>query len=260
MSEEKEFQPTVNPATATVQEMFGKILADKVQSGAVEIAVEKSVNNLIDNAVEEVFRSYGDVGKAIKKHLTAALTPNLDDMSDFPRYHDFVMNRMKLAAKDFYDQRLADVLDKELKEIMSELPERVTLSWILEKFIESKVESLREDGGFEGFNHTLIIERSHGSFTRIYFDIEERKEKYECAYSFAIINHSKELPDNEGQVYSAKIDCDEVTKRGNKNLCFGVTYNFDKILFNLYALEGRIVMDKGFDADDYDTYVSGNYD
>lgn len=257
MSEESVFQPTINPTTATVQEMFGQLLQQKIQAGVVEQQVSKAVDSLIADAVESVFRSYGDVGKAIKEQLSNALIPNLDEMSDFPRYHDFVMNRVKLAAKDFYDQRLAEALDKELKEIMSEVPERVTLSWILEEFRKAKQsESYMESGG-EGYNHTLIIEHDR-SFTNVYFDVEENKEKYQCHYRFAISNHRNEFPENEGEIYSAEIDGEETEARKKRKVCFGVTYGFDKILFNIYAMKGRIVMDKGFYADDYDTYFSGN--
>lgn len=92
------FEPTVNPMTATVQEMFGQVLQQRIQSGALEQAIAKHVDDLINEAARDCLRSYGDVGRALKEQFTKAIMPQLDSIKDLPTYHEYVTNRLKLAA------------------------------------------------------------------------------------------------------------------------------------------------------------------
>ena len=93
MTDTTEFTPTIDPSNATVQAMFGAVLQQKIQGGALEQALSKYADKLIDDCAQDVLRSYGDVGKAVKEALTKAIMPNIDDLSDFPSYHDFVTKR-----------------------------------------------------------------------------------------------------------------------------------------------------------------------
>jgi len=135
METKTEYQPQIDPSTATVQEMFAEILFSRIQNGAIEQAVTKHVDALIVKATEDVFSSYSEVGKAIKAAMTKAIIPQLESIGDLPVYHDFVTNRLKLAAQNFYDERLTAVLDKELEEVFTELPEEITLSWLVTKMV-----------------------------------------------------------------------------------------------------------------------------
>ena len=49
----------------TAAQIFEKVLKDRLASGALEKAIEEQVDKLIKSSAESVFRSYGDVGKAI---------------------------------------------------------------------------------------------------------------------------------------------------------------------------------------------------
>lgn len=94
-------------------------------------------------------------------------------MGDLPVYHEFVMNRLKLAAQNFYDQRLTEVMDAELKEVFSELPEKLTLSWVIEQFLSGGNYSRSE-------RLTLIIKDTDwsarpGDSLHVYIDEDEDK-------------------------------------------------------------------------------------
>lgn len=236
---EKAFEPSINPVTATVQEMFGQVLQQRIQSGAVEQAIIKHVDKLIESAAEDVFRSYGDVGKAIKDQFAKAVMPNLKEIGDIPTYHHFVTQRLKMSVQNFYDNRIAQVIDKEMTDLLEELPDQINLSWLVDKLVSSAKES-REDE-YEG-QIALNIEHD-GRWLHISMDKESGKERYRCAYR---IDARK---DDNGQykIYSAKIDDEDV--RTSKIV--GPFYNFEKIIMNAYALKGSIVADNGFDPDDY---------
>lgn len=245
MSDSKEvFTPAIDAATATTQEMFGQILQKRIQEGALEKAITEKVDNLINDVASDVFRSYGDVGKALKGQMTKALMPCMDGLDDLPSYSNFVTNRLKIAAQNFHDQKLAKVIDDELKEVFSEIPEEITLNWLVEQMLSHAREYDNESDG----EITLIIDnesRSWGSYISVYMDKEPSKDKYQCSYDLHL---SKEKETGKYSILGLKVDGDKVSDR----LTLGRMYGFDKVLFNIYAMKGFISIDE-LDADNYIT-------
>jgi len=247
----KVFEPTIDPSSTTVQEMFGRILSEKIQAGALEEAIIKKVDSLIESTADDVFRSYSDLGKALKEKMTKVIMPQLEKMDDLPTYHDFVLNRLKVAAQGFYDQRLTEVLDKEFAEIMAEVPEKITLSYI----VNSLLEEAQEDNEYEG-EITLIIEDfkdkhdwkfgEYGDSLSVYIDKEPNTDSRYCAYDLHL---SKDKETGKYDILGVRVD----GKKSGESLAIGRLYNMEKILFNVYAMKGRIELDQGLDADDYDT-------
>lgn len=242
MSEQKAFEPTINPMTATVQEMFGQVLSQRIQSGAVEQAIAKQVDKLIEDAASDCMRSYSDFGKALKEQFSKAIMPALDSISDLPTYHEYVTNRLKLATQNFYDNRLAVVLDKELADLLTEVPEEITLSWLVEQLV-SEVKGDEYEGEI-----TLIIEedRSYGSFRNIYLDKHANCSKRDCEYDLHL---HLDKDSGKWEIIGLRVD----GKKAGDKLSVGKLYNMDKILFNVYAMKGKIDLDCGTDAEDYDT-------
>jgi len=252
MSDSKEvFTPSIDAAAATTQEMFGQILQKRIQEGALEVAITKNVDSLINEVARDVFRSYSDVGKALREQMTKALMPCMDNLDDLPSYSNFVTNRLKFAAQNFHDQKLAKVIDDELKEVFSEIPEEIKLSWLVEKVVESASECEYSEGEI-----TLIIEVpswSTGDDTVIvHMDKESGKDSYECGYELHL---SKDKDTGKHKILSLKVDSKETAS----GVTLGRLYNADKVLFNIYAMKGLIDIDLGLDADSYESYWS-NYD
>lgn len=246
MSETNAFIPSIDPSNTTVQAMFGAVLQQKIQSGALEVALGKQADKLIEECASDVLRSYGDVGKAVKEAMTKAITPNLDDLADFPKYHDFVMKRLRIAAQSFCDQRLADVLDKELAEIMAELPEQISLSSLL-KMVADGIREHSDPGDHYDEEMTLIIENSSFGYRHIFIGNERGTDKYSCEYQVDI--------DKDGRIYSMKINGSDM-----KNCKFaGPFYNFERLMMNLYAMKGTLLLDHGDDPYSYDLTIE-HYD
>ena len=240
-TENQEFTPMTNPATDTAQDMFTAVLHERLASGALEQAITKRVDKLIEETADDLFRSYGEVGKALKEKLSASIMPQIESLEDLPVYHDFVMNRLKLAAQNFYDSRLKDVVDAELKEIMTELPEEITLSWLIKKLMNDA-----KDGEPEGEITLIIEDRHYGSFIDIYLDKNENTEKRSCDYKIGL----HEIKDTgKWELFNLRVDGSDA----GKQLSIGRLYRYDKILFNLYAMKGQIILEQGEDADDYET-------
>ncbi|MGR3982507.1 hypothetical protein [Pseudoalteromonas sp. 1181_04] len=239
------FEPTIDPSSATVQEMFGRILNEKIQAGALEIAISKKVDSLIEETANDVFRSYSDLGKALKEKMTNAIMPQLENLDDLPTYHDFVLNRLKVAAQGFYDSRLAEILDKEFAEIMAEVPENITLSYI----VNSLLEEAQEGNEYEGEITLIIDENAHSSDGRwlsVYIDKEADQDKHRCDFDLHL---SKDKETGKYDILSIKVD----DKKPGDALSMGRLYRMEKILFNVYAMKGQIELDHGLDANDYET-------
>lgn len=244
-TENKEnFVPTTNPSDVSVQEMFGSILQQRISDGALEKAITEKVDRMIDDVVSDAFRSYGDIAKSMKEAITASITPNLNDIGRFPAYHHFVMQSLNAAVTRFQDEKLQAVIDKEMEELFKELPEQLTLSWVLEQ-IKEQVKG-DDDEDRDGHDLTLIIDGER-SFKRIYISKEEGRDKYRCEYRIDI---------HHGEIYSVKVDDKEVSK----SLCVGPLYHFEKAIFNAYVMRAELILDKGSCSGDYDTYVESNYD
>ena len=239
------FEPTIDASSTTVQEMFGRILSEKIQAGALEVAISKKVDSLIEETANDVFRSYSDLGKALKEKMTKAIMPQIESLDDLPTYHDFVLNRLKTAAQGFYDSRLTEVLDKEFAEILAEVPEKITLSYI----VDSLVKEAQEDNEPEG-EITLIIDEdnysSGGRWLSVYIDKEADQDKHSCDFDLHL---SKDKETGKYDILGLRVG----GKKSGESLAMGRLYNMEKILFNVYAMKGRIELDQGLDADDYET-------
>ncbi len=243
MSEQKPFEPTINPMTATVQEMFGQVLQNRIQSGSLEQAINKYVDKLIDDAASDCLRSYSDVGKALKEQFTKAIMPRLEDISDLPTYHEYVTNRLKLATQQFYDNRLAAVLDQEMKDLLTELPEQITLSWLVQQVMKDV-----KDDEAEG-EITLIIEidNRYGSvWAHVYLDKNADTSKRDCEFDLHLSQDKSTL---KWSIIGLQID----NRKAGEKLSIGKLYRFEKILFNVYAMKGQIELDHGEYAEDYET-------
>ncbi|MBS2781698.1 hypothetical protein [Aeromonas salmonicida] len=243
MTDTTDFTPTIDPSNTTVQAMFGAVLQQKIQSGSLEQALSKYADKLIDDCAQDVLRSYG---KAVKDALTKAIMPHIDDLTDFPSYHDFVAKRLRMAASEFYDQRLAEVLDKEISEIMSELPKEITLSWVIDA-VRKSITGYSE-GEHMDEEMTLIIEETTYGYRHIYIGKEADMDKYRCEYQLNL--------DKEGCIYSMKIDEDDV----KANKCVGPFYGAERKLMAAYAMKAKVTLDQGEYPHNYDLVIESYND
>ncbi|MCF6442059.1 hypothetical protein L1077_21750 [Pseudoalteromonas luteoviolacea] len=247
MSEENQFIPTIDPSDTSVQDMFGQVLQQKIQDGAIEKAISAKVDGLIEDVADQAFRSYGDLGKAMEEKLTNAIIPQLEKIGDLPTYHQFVINRLAEAAQDFYDQKLAAKLDEELKNIMGEVPDEVSLSWLVQQVMEGAQE---DSGDYEGEIYLKITERNYGSFINVYLDPCGESDRHDCKYDI----HLCEQEDKKWKVIGLRIDGGDVRERK----ALGSLYRLEKILFNMCVTKATIEMDGGLNSGEYETYWSND--
>ena len=64
--------------------LMQQALIERLNTDATREKIEKAADELIDDAIRETFKSYGDVGKKLKEVLVATIIPT-GDLDDFPR-------------------------------------------------------------------------------------------------------------------------------------------------------------------------------
>lgn len=240
----------INPAQVTVQDLFTNILHQRLSSGVIEERIVSAVDSLIDKTISDTLSSYSELGKAIREQLTSCLMPNMAT-ADFPKYNEFVLQRLRFAAKTFYDERLTEMLDKEVQEIFSEIPKEVTLTWLLDKYKEylSKEEFDEDRSG----SIRLKIITDDGYFTKIAFDAGRRSSRSmssrdEFTYTFGISHTSNRLIRDKGDIYTASFE----GVNTKDHLVMDRNYGFTKLFYNLYASKTILTLDQGTDPSDYD--------
>ena len=223
--------------------LMQQALIERLNTDTTREKIEKAADELIDDAIRETFKSYGDVGKKLKEVLVATIIPT-GDLDDFPRYNQFVTDRIKAKAHAFCDERLAKVIDAEMAEIFGEIPERPTLTWLIDTF---KAEIYKEANDGRGFPDglTLDIVRDGNFFTNITLETHGNNSK---KYEFGISHCEHRDDTSHGDIYTLTINGGSVKQSNGNDRYWG----FEKVLYNLNHMKADLVLDKGTDDDDYD--------
>ena len=175
-----------------------QLLADRIESFAkgdkpTEI-IDKAVEKLFKDLVDEAFKSWGDFGQAVKASVKAAMPANVSDMFELTRYNTLILNALRerwqaSAIGDDFLRRAQTALDEVLRE--DAIPAQVRLSELLEAFVEHHAEVAAEKGWERPDIRIEDDERSAPShFITISFD-EEPEDVYLRAGSLSRLTQSR---------------------------------------------------------------------
>lgn len=122
------------------------VIETKLSDGMVEKIIEKKFESCIDEAVADLFKSYGIVGKQINQKLSEVLVPAIEqyDFSDFVVKLDVILteivNRTNLADNK-------KILEN-FKELMTEdIPSnKITISDLFDKWCDCVAKEVETDG------------------------------------------------------------------------------------------------------------------
>ncbi len=225
---------------------LNKIVNDSMKQieseGFVEKIVKEKLEETIKDIVDDTFRSWGDFGKNLKKHIEENLNINLKELN-IDGYNTLVLaavqEKLDLATKVQGVEKIKEAMDKMLKNVKTEYK----LSELIE---ELKGEDYRDEYEYDEDDQiTLIIEESY-SFKYIYLDKDANKRKYDCDYRICLY---------KDEIESLKIEDKEITKN---NIMAGF-HGLGNTLFKIYASGAKIVLDQGDDPEDYELYYREDY-
>ena len=228
--------------------------------------IDEGLDKLFKSVIDDLTRSYGDLGKAIKEALAAAMPANVSDIFELTRYNALVANQLKQRweSSAVGDQLLLQA-NKSIDEVLSGgglIQGEVSLQELLEAFIEDNKERAAEERWskpeirFEEsdtYGPTLVVafdpepEESHrnSSYNR------PRRHDYELKHrmQIRITDETRPAPFPHhpvirvGEVYSATLDDKKIA------LDMQIYTPWEKQLAALYFGNAKLLID--CDADDF---------
>jgi len=211
-------------------------LVEMEKENYVEKVVKSTLEKTIASLINDVFRSYGDFGKNLEKHIEENLNIDFRNLG-IEGYNGLVLAAVQEQLDKAITIQGIDKIKESMNDMLKDTKDEYTLTEIIEKL---KGESYKEEYEF-GYDEKveLIIEDSDYGYKYIYMDEEEKGRKYECDYRIAL--------DKEGKPYSIKLKGDEI----NTKKIMGGLYGLDKLLFKIYSSGAKIVLDQGECSEDY---------
>lgn len=214
--------------------------AEIAASGAIEAMIEKQLTETISSIIKDSLRSYSDFGKGIEQAVKKAVNVDLARL-ELPGYNDLILKLIQRQVSAQMENAMATQIEEQMRDLLSSPPTEIKLSDLLKEFIEHEASDCVCD---TPDRISLHVEKRSDGYTHIYFDKDENKSEYSCAFALHV------TPD--GKVYSLKID----EENPKKKLFAGPFYNVERRIFQLYAAGTRLIVD-GDSEDDFDTSYPG---
>ncbi|WP_438455394.1 hypothetical protein [Vreelandella venusta] len=238
----------------TLEQLLHARISEFTASERPKEIIDQHVEKMFASVIEDAFRSYGDMGKAVKEAIQAAMPGNVSDMVELTRYNNLISNAMKEkweqsgVASDMV-RRAHEAIDEAVSEM--EVPEFVSLRKLLESFVEEHDEEAMENG-WEA--PRIEIEESDilDGYYHIYFDKDPSKSRFSTRSVYRLDNmlavRTREVEKHDdhdtGEVYAAQIDNDIMGKK------MGVWNSpWKKQMVALYYGGAKLIID--CDADDF---------
>lgn len=227
---------------------LNKIINEKMieieKNGFVEKIIEDNLKKCLESVISEVFTWRGPVRDGIENYIKENININLDDLN-IPQYNTLVVQAVNKKVKEMIEIQGINKLNECIDKMLMDVKEEYTLSEIIEQL---KADDYKEKYEYAEDDYlTLIINGDEDGYKRIYLDLESDKSKYSCDYEIAI--------DKEGKIYSTNLGDIDITK----NIKIGSLYGLNEMIFKIYSSGAKVILDKGMDPDDYDTYLGEDY-
>lgn len=221
-----------------IQEQTNKLIADKLPS-----IVEEKVTKLVDDIIGDLFRSYSDIGKAIRDKISKEIDVSLMEF----QLVDYNAMVAKAIGNEFKKELDLDPIKKMVKDIVgvSDL-EQISIYDICEKIKEFAMQDSDEGSGEISFY--VDVKERHG-WIEIFADKDFDVAKESCSVKVLV---SKE----RGTIFS--MSCNNYKTRGRmKEVSASDVVNHDSVenfFFKLYNNQVRIFDDFNGFYTDWDSY------
>ncbi len=217
-----------------IQKATDKIILEKLPE-----MVEKHITTMIDSVVKDVFNSYGDTSKQLKKRLEESLNVNLQEFD--------LIDYNALVAKTINDNLLQQVNLNPILELTQNIvgfvnKKEISLDEIAEFFIDaSKEENEQESDGEITF---IVKENTEHNWVEVFADLEPNTKEYECSTKFILSTSGSRA----GKIFLFKTKdnfYDKVHKEVSPSRLVNMS-NIEAKIFRLYSAQVRIT---GYDEE-----------
>jgi hypothetical protein len=209
---------------ATVQAAIEEALAP----ATLRTKITELVGKVVDNALSDQFRSYGDFGKLVSAAIKTTI-PHEVSINGAARFDHTLKQAIERRLATYNDQRMTEVLQPMLDSILEIPPAEIKLSKLVQDAKEGWADHHRRDGDNE---MTVIVEQTSYGSRWVHMDPRTRRSKYECQVRIGV-------SDSDGKMFGLKIDGQEVSK----TLFAGDFYSFERDLFALFTRGAKLTVD-----------------
>lgn len=241
-----------------------QLLAERIETFATgdkptEI-IDKAVEKLFKDLVDEAFKSWGDFGQAVKASVKAAMPANVSDMFELTRYNTLIVNALRerwqsSVVTDDFLRRAQASLDEVIN--AEAIPKQVKLSDLLDAFVEQHREEAVENGWDSprilikdddrgNLWHYITIafdkqpEESYQSTSRSSYGSTSRakREEYQLDNRISVwVKGTTDAGDPIGYVYSAQLEGKPVGRD------FSITHRWERLVAALYFGVAELIVD-----------------
>ncbi|MFJ3685601.1 hypothetical protein [Pseudomonas sp. NPDC090208] len=218
--------------------------------------IDATLERMFTEVTKELFNCHGSFAAKFKEALSAALPANLTKVIDLPRYNDLIAQRMKEKWMDAgVTGDMMRRIDAAIDEVLHQdaIPEFVSLTQLLEAFIEVNQEKAAEKGWHVPHIHIRDADGIGGRsrYVHVFFDAEPElahrtrmglrestrtETEYANRISVQISGHS-DRGYEYGQVITAMIDGEPIGRN------FNFSRRWQKLMAALYFGAAKLIID-----------------
>lgn len=203
---------------------------NKVIAESLPAMVETKVKKMLDDLLDDMFRSYGDIAKSVKEKIVSQLNVNLQEFS-LVDYNTFISKAITNALNDQISKEVLKPIDDLVKNLVNPLKkDSFTLAQIHEKYMKFQMEENSDETEGE---FTFIVDDTGSSYITLCIDPKPDQSKHSCESEICI---SKD----NGHVFLLRT----MTNWGKKGEVNPVKLtqldNFQLFLFRLYSTKTPI--------------------
>lgn len=243
----------------TLQQLLSDRVTVFAESDRPRTIIDEAVEAMFKEVIKDAFRSYGDMGQAVKDAIKSAMPANISDMFELTRYNAIVANALRQQWESSgvegdmlrrANEAMADALKDDV------IPERVSLRELLQMFVEENKDDAAQH---QWENPEIRFRESEYGGMQIFFDSEPESahragafscERGEWSLKHRICvswDHRKPELDESGLhigiVYSAQIDEKPIGRD------FAIRTRWERLIAALYFGAAKLVID--CDEDDF---------
>jgi hypothetical protein len=254
---------------STVNQTLQQLLTERVTLFAdsdrpLEI-IDKAVEEMFKDVIKDAFRSYGDMGKAVKEAIAAAMPANVSDIFELTRYNALIADALKQRwHQAAVESTLLDRATAAIDEVLSD--KYVAGEVSLRKLFEAFIEHYKDEAADNHWEAPDIRFRDgsigNSRYLHIHFDEDpeggggRRRSDYQLGHALhvALDEERTEGPDHfrqivqVGRVYAAQLDYKKIA------VDMQIRNEWERILASLYFGNAKLLIDCGPDEFSYGLY------
>ena len=222
----------------SIQDVVNNKVKTMIEDGTLEKSIETGIENAIKSAIDNQFKSFGNITKAIETCLDEGLKINTKELP-FETYNQQMLVAIKTKLGNLFASEASDKFMQEMDKILAPAPKEMPFNEFIETIVGFwKTDEPWDASDLDEYASIELTCKNSGSMVSHSLDMWEQKES-----SFG----SKHQPTLHVYIINGQIRINH--GHGYNPTCFSET---DAYVFRLYAAGTTLIGIDDFNKDDCD--------